>query len=96
MGESEDGKVQELPVESYNFANSTKWVFNIPFGRLFNAKYGNIKNGYILDYPLNCKSVSFPEFRLRQLHRHVPELLVRGQHALEHVREGADGHVHCG
>ena len=40
MGESEDGKVQELPVESYNFANSTKWVFNIPFGRLFNAKYG--------------------------------------------------------
>lgn len=60
----EEKNIQELPVESYNFANTTKWVFNIPFGRLFNVKYGNINNGYILDYPLNCKNVSFPEFKL--------------------------------
>lgn len=39
-------------------------MFNIPFGRLFNTKYGNARNGYILDYPLNCKNISFPEFKL--------------------------------
>lgn len=60
----EDKKVRELPIEEYNLANTTKWVFSIPLGNLFNVKYGNIKNGFLLDYPLNCKDVSFPEFKL--------------------------------
>ena len=54
----------DLPIDTYNFADQTKWVFNIPFGRLFNAIYKNVRHGYLLDYPLNCKSVSFPEFKL--------------------------------
>ncbi len=61
---SEEKKVQELPIEEYNIANQTKWVFSIPLGRLFNVKYGNVREGHLLDYPLNCKNVSFPEFRL--------------------------------
>lgn len=60
----ENKKVHELPIEEYNLANSTKWVFNIPLGTLFNVKYDNVKSGYLLNYPLNCKSVSFPEFKL--------------------------------
>jgi hypothetical protein len=46
-----------------NFANTTKWIFNIPIGQLFNVRDKD-NNGQLLDYPLNCKSVSFPEFRI--------------------------------
>lgn len=41
----------------------TKWIFNIPIGQLFNVRDKN-KDGQLLDYPLNCKSVTFPEFRI--------------------------------
>lgn len=46
-----------------NFANTTKWIFNIPVGYLFNLKRSD-NNGQILEYPLNCKRVQFPEFRI--------------------------------
>jgi hypothetical protein len=64
MADETTNKIQDLPIEEYNLANNTKWIFNIPLARLFNIQYGNIKNGYYLDYPLNCKNISFPEFRL--------------------------------
>lgn len=57
-------KVQELPSTTYNPANITKWIFNIPFADLFNLKNGAYKDGNLLDYPLNCKSIQFPEFKL--------------------------------
>ena len=57
-------KVQELPSTTYNPANVTKWVFNLPLGQLFNLKNAAYKNGNLLDYPLNCKSIQFPEFKL--------------------------------
>ena len=56
--------VKNLPIGTYNIANNTKWIFNIPLGRLFNINHGNIKNGNYLDYPLNCRSVAFPEFKM--------------------------------
>ena len=30
--------VHNLPIQTYNNANSTKWIFNIPIGHLFNRK----------------------------------------------------------
>jgi hypothetical protein len=57
-------EIKTLPIGTYNNANNTKWIFNIPFGRLFNIKNGNIKDGNVLDYPLNCRSVAFPEFKM--------------------------------
>lgn len=57
-------KVQEIPTVAYNTANVTKWIFNIPLAYLFNLKNGAYKDGNLLDYPLNCKSVQFPEFKL--------------------------------
>ena len=39
-------------------------MFNIPLGQLFNIRNDYIKDGNMLDYPLNCKNVSFPEFRM--------------------------------
>ena len=46
-----------------NFANATKWIFNIPIGHLFRLESTN-QEGQLLEYPLNCKSVSFPEFKI--------------------------------
>lgn len=63
MSES-TGNIKELPIGTYNISNNTKWIFNIPLGQLFNVRYGNVKNGNLLDYPLNCKNVTFPEFRM--------------------------------
>ncbi len=57
-------RYQELPTSTYNAANTTKWIFNLPLGSLFNLKKETYKDGNILDYPLNCKSVQFPEFKL--------------------------------
>lgn len=55
-------KLLEIPIAGLNFANSTKWIFNIPLGYLFNLK--NNQNGQVLEYPLNCQSVKFPEFKM--------------------------------
>lgn len=52
----------EIPIAGFNFANSTKWIFNIPLGYLFNLK--NNQSGQVLEYPLNCQSVKFPEFKM--------------------------------
>lgn len=57
-------KIFDLPIQTYNNANQTKWIFQLPIGQLFNLKLKNISNGNLLDYPLNCKSISFPEFKL--------------------------------
>lgn len=57
-------RIQEIPTNTYNPANTTKWIFNLPLASLFNLKKESYKNGNILDYPLNCKSVQFPEFKL--------------------------------
>jgi hypothetical protein len=57
-------KIQEIPTTSYNPANTTKWIFNLPLANLFNLKREAYKDGNLLDYPLNCKSVQFPEFKL--------------------------------
>lgn len=54
----------ELPIDGYNFANGTKWIFNIPIGRLFHVRNPR-EDGQLLEYPLNCKSIKFPDFRLR-------------------------------
>lgn len=56
-------RLLELPIGEYNFANTTKWIFNIPIGHLFHVRNDN-NDGQVLEYPLNCKSVSFPEFRI--------------------------------
>lgn len=34
------------------------------FGHLFNLKNDNVEGGQLLTYPLNCKSLAFPEFRM--------------------------------
>ena len=57
-------KVQDLSIGTYNLANSTKWIFNIPIGHLFNIRNDYIRDGQLLEYPLNCKSVTFPEFKM--------------------------------
>jgi len=54
----------ELPIQTYNTANTTKWIFNIPIARLFNVENETYKNGQLLEYPLNCQYVRFPEFKL--------------------------------
>jgi hypothetical protein len=56
-------KILEIPIAGHNFANATKWIFNIPIGHLFNT-INSTADGQVLEYPLNCKSVSFPEFRI--------------------------------
>lgn len=57
-------RIQELPTSTYNIANNTKWVFNLPLSYLFNLKREAYKDGNLLDYPLNCKSIQFPEFKM--------------------------------
>ena len=56
-------KILEIPIADFNFANATKWIFNIPIGRLFQIENPD-PNGQFLEYPLNCKSVSFPSFKI--------------------------------
>lgn len=56
-------KILEIPIADFNFANATKWIFNIPIGRLFQIENPD-PNGQYLEYPLNCKSVSFPSFKI--------------------------------
>ena len=56
-------RLLELPIGEYNFANTTKWIFNIPIGHLFHVRNDN-NDGQVLEYPLNCKSVSFPSFKI--------------------------------
>lgn len=51
----------EISILSYNLANTTKWIFNIPIGRLFQLEN---KSDQVLEFPLNCKSVQFPEFKI--------------------------------
>ena len=56
-------KILEIPIGNFNFANSTKWIFNIPVGRLFQIENPD-PNGQYLEYPLNCQSVTFPSFKI--------------------------------
>lgn len=56
-------QVLQIPIDSYNFANATKWIFNIPIGHLFNRKAPG-PDGQILQFPLNCKRIDFPEFTI--------------------------------
>lgn len=56
-------QVLQIPIGSYNFANATKWIFNIPIGHLFNRKAPG-PDGQILQFPLNCKRIDFPEFTI--------------------------------
>ena len=37
-------KVFDLPLQTYNSANQTKWIFQLPIGQLFNLKLGNISD----------------------------------------------------
>ena len=53
--------IPQIPIGNYNFSNSTRWVFMIPFGLLFN-KYDD--RGKLIDVPLNCKAVDFPNFQM--------------------------------
>jgi hypothetical protein len=34
-------KILEIPIAGHNFANTTKWIFNIPIGHLFNVRNSN-------------------------------------------------------
>jgi hypothetical protein len=36
--------VFDLPIQTYNNANQTKWIFQFPVGQLFNLKLGNNKS----------------------------------------------------
>lgn len=54
----------ELPIQTYNNANTTKWIFNLPIAKLFNTELETHKTGNLLEYPLNCQDVRFPEFVL--------------------------------
>lgn len=58
--------IQQLPLDSYNFANNTKWVFNIPIGHLLNDKRRKQpqRNDFPMEYPLNCKKINFPGFQM--------------------------------
>ena len=56
--------ITELPIQTYNTANTTKWIFNLPIAKLFNVEKETYKNGQLLEYPLNCQDVRFPEFVL--------------------------------
>lgn len=64
MSEEPQQKVKDLSIGTYNLANSTKWIFNIPIGHLFNIRNDYIRDGQLLEYPLNCKSIAFPEFKM--------------------------------
>lgn len=64
MADENKNTVKDLPIGTYNLANSTKWIFNIPIGQLFNIQNDYIRDGQMLEYPLNCKSIAFPEFRM--------------------------------
>lgn len=61
--EDELKKILEIPIANFNFANATKWIFNIPIGRLFQIENPD-PNGQYLEYPLNCQSVTFPSFKI--------------------------------
>ena len=39
-------KIQEIPTTSYNPANTTKWIFNLPLANLFNLKREAYKDAY--------------------------------------------------
>lgn len=56
--------ITEIPIQTYNNANTTKWIFNLPIAKLFNLEKETHKNGQLLEYPLNCQDIRFPEFVL--------------------------------
>lgn len=57
-------KIFQLPIQSYNFANNTKWVFSIPVGYLLSNQQNIQLQGNIAQYPLNCKKIQFPDFTI--------------------------------
>jgi hypothetical protein len=54
-------KIPQIPIENYNLSNGTRWVFIIPFGLLFNKLDSH---GKLIEVPLNCKALDFPNFQL--------------------------------
>lgn len=63
MSDDKLNKILQIPINAYNIANNTKWIFNIPVGYLFHRQTPG-PEGQILEYPLNCKSVQFPDFKI--------------------------------
>ena len=63
MSDDKVNKILQIPIDAYNIANNTKWIFNIPVGYLFHRQTPG-PEGQILEYPLNCKSVQFPDFKI--------------------------------
>lgn len=57
-------KIFQIPVGAYNFANNTKWIYSIPLGYLLSSTSKKQVDGNILEYPLNCRKVSFPNFTI--------------------------------
>ena len=63
MSDDKLNKILQIPINAYNIANNTKWIFNIPIGYLFHRQTQG-PEGQILEYPLNCKSIQFPDFKI--------------------------------
>ena len=55
---------KQIPLSNYNFANNTKWIFNIPVAHLLYKDQGTNVNDTILECPLNCQKVVFPNFTI--------------------------------
>ena len=55
---------KQIPLSNYNFANNTKWIFNIPIAHLITKDQGTNVNDTILECPLNCQKVVFPNFTI--------------------------------
>ena len=51
--------ITELPIQTYNNANTTKWIFNLPIAKLFKNRLliDEERDGQLLEYPLNCQDV---------------------------------------
>lgn len=66
MAEELDQKTlfKQIPLSNYNFANNTKWIFNIPVAHLLYKNSGTNVGDTILQCPLNCQKVVFPSFTI--------------------------------
>ena len=61
---SETQLFKQIPLSNYNFANNTKWIFNIPVAHLLTKENGTNVDDTILQCPLNCQKVVFPSFTI--------------------------------
>ena len=55
---------KQIPLSNYNFANNTKWIFNIPIAHLLYKNRGTNVDDTILQCPLNCQRIQFPTFTI--------------------------------